>query len=223
MTGIPTVGSYGMPAHGDLPVNTVDWTLEPHRAVLLIHDMQQYFLRPFGRQSPLFDELLANITHLRDVCAAAGVVIAYTAQPGGMTREQRGLLRDFWGDGMSVDETDREIIPELTPRDEDWVFTKWRYSAFHKSDLAARLRDCGRDQMIVCGVYAHVGILMTACDAFSHDVETFLVSDAIADFTRADHVMTLEYAASRCAMVQSTDRIASALSNTAIVAGSKEA
>lgn len=79
--------------------------------------------------------------------------------------------------------------------------TKWRYSAFHHTDLLTRMRFHQRDQLLVCGVYAHVGVLITAVEAFSHDIETFVIADAVADFTESQHRMALEYAAARCAVV----------------------
>ena len=95
----------------------------------------------------------------------------YTAQPGGMTDEQRGLLKDFWGPGMRVDPADRQVVDELAPGRGDWYFTKWRYSAFFRSGLLEQMREHGRDQLIVCGVYAHVGVLMTAVEAFTNDIQ----------------------------------------------------
>ncbi|MGI5448424.1 isochorismatase family protein [Streptomyces sp. CA-243310] len=199
MAGIPTIEAYPMPTSGDLPLNTAAWSVDPARAVLLVHDMQHYFLKPLP--DTLRTELVRNAAQLRDRCVELGVPVAYTAQPGGMTERQRGLLRDFWGPGMKPSRADREIAEELGPGPEDWVFTKWRYSAFHHTDLLARMREAGRDQLVVCGVYAHVGVLATAVDSFSHDLETFLVADALADFTEEDHHRTLDYAARRCAVV----------------------
>jgi bifunctional isochorismate lyase/aryl carrier protein len=135
----------------------------------------------------------------------------YTAQPGAMTRRERGLLRDFWGPGMSASPTDRAIADEVAPEEGDVVLTKWRYSAFYRSDLERRLRLLGRDQLIVCGVYAHVGCLMTACDAFTRDIQPFLVADAVADFTLDHHLQALRYAADRCAVPLSTADTLSAL------------
>lgn len=204
MAGIPEIKPYPMPDAGDLPENTARWTVDPRRAVLLLHDMQRYFLRAFPPgEAPVVD-LVRNAALLRDRCASLGIPVAYTAQPGGMTEQQRGLLKDFWGPGMTVREADRQVVEPVAPSEQDWILTKWRYSAFHKSDLAERMRAAGRDQLVVCGVYAHVGVLVTACDAFSIDIQPFLVADAIADFSLEHHRLALDYAASRCALVTTT-------------------
>lgn len=184
---------------GELPPNTAQWTLDPSRAVLLVHDMQRYFLAPFP---PLVrDPLVRHCVLLRERCAALGVPVYFTAQPGGMSDQQRGLLKDFWGPGMRVDPVDREIVDDLAPRPPDRVLTKWRYSAFHRSDLLVQMREQGRDQLIICGVYAHVGVLMTAVDAFTNDIQSFLVGDAVGDFTAEHHRMAVDYAAGRCSVV----------------------
>ncbi|GAA2801844.1 isochorismatase family protein [Saccharopolyspora taberi] len=202
--GIPTIKPYPMPTADELPANTARWTVDPRRAVLLIHDMQRYFVRPFPAGESPGTPLVANIAALRDRCAELDVPVAYTAQPGGMTEEERGLLKDFWGPGMRVEPSDREVVDEITPAQHDWTFTKWRYSAFFRSDLLERMRAQGRDQLIVCGVYAHVGVLMTAVEAFTNDIQTFLVADAVADFTPEFHRLAVDYAAQRCAVVETT-------------------
>jgi isochorismate hydrolase len=206
MPGIPEIKPYSLPTAGDLPAGTAHWTPDPARAVLLIHDMQRYFLRPLPAEG-LRDEVVANIARLRGRCRELGVPVGYTAQPGGMTDEQRGLLKDFWGPGMRVDPADRHVVDALAPAREDWRFTKWRYSAFFRSGLLEKMREERRDQLIVCGVYAHVGVLMTAVEAFTNDIQPFLVADAVADFSEADHWMAMEYAARRCAVVSVTDRL----------------
>lgn len=204
MPGIPEIVPYPMPT--DLPVNTAQWTVDPNRAVLLVHDMQHFFLRPFRGRSPV-TQLVANAALLRQTAAAFGIPVAYTAQPGGMTPSERGLLKDFWGPGMTPSPQDREVVAPVAPREGDWLLTKWRYSAFFNTDLRARLWRAGRDQLIVCGVYAHVGVLMSAVEAFTYDIQPFLVADAIADFSEAEHRLALDYAAGRCAVVTTTDEV----------------
>ncbi|MBQ0985373.1 isochorismatase family protein [Streptomyces sp. F63] len=203
MPGLAPISAYPLPEAAGLPVSTAQWSLDPHRAVLLVHDMQRYFLAPFP--SSVRDPLVRHCVRLREHCAALGVPVFYTAQPGGMTDEERGLLKDFWGPGMSVDPVDRQIVAELAPRPGDQVLTKWRYSAFFRTDLLARMRGQDRDQLIVCGVYAHVGVLATALDAFTNDIQPFLVADALGDFSAEYHRLALDYAASRCSVVTTTE------------------
>lgn len=212
--GITPIDPYPMPAVGELPANTARWTARPDRAVLLVHDMQEYFVRAFPPGRSPGRELLANTARLVAAARAAGMPVAYTAQPGGMSAAERGLLADFWGPGMRGTAADREVIAPLAPAPGDWRFTKWRYSAFFRSDLLDRMRAAGRDQLVLCGVYAHVGVLMTAVEAFTNDLETFLVADAVADFSADRHRLALDYAAARCAVVDTTagvlDRLAAA-------------
>ncbi|MDF4249057.1 isochorismatase family protein [Streptomyces sp. WMMB303] len=205
MAGIPPIASYPLPSSHELPDNTAAWSVDPDRAVLLVHDMQRYFLAPFP--GTVRAELLGNAERVRTRCAARGVPVAYSTQPGAMSARDRGLLMDFWGPGMRASAEDRQVAEELAPAEGDWLLTKWRYSAFFRSPLLRRMRAAGRDQLILCGVYAHVGVLATAMEAYANDIRTFLVGDAVADFSQDRHRMALTYAAERCAMVVSADRL----------------
>ncbi len=209
--GLPTVGAYRLPQPGDYPANRVDWTLDPARAVVLVHDLQRHFIDifPGGPDCPA-QAAIGNIGRLRQSADAAGVPVVYTAQPPDQDPADRGLLTDFWGPGLR-DEAPARIVEQLAPRSQDLVLTKWRYNAFIRTNLLEQLRAWGRDQLIVVGVYAHIGCLLTAADAFMHDVQPFLVADAIADFTLEDHVRALSYAATRCASVATTQEITHAL------------
>ncbi|MFD7432253.1 isochorismatase family protein [Streptomyces sp. NPDC059818] len=203
-----------MPASTDLPENTATWKVDPHRALLLIHDMQHYFLRflPSGQEPRT--GLEDRVTALRQAAAAGGVPVAYTAQPGDMTPLQRGLLADFWGPGMSAAPEHRGFPERFGPTVGDHVLTKWRPSAFYRTGLRELMRSQGRDQLVLCGVYAHIGVLQTACDALARDIESFLVADAVADFGEADHRMTLEYAAARCSVVLPAKTVLSAFAGS---------
>lgn len=203
---IPTIQPYPMPRREDLPDNHVTWRPEAPRSVLLIHDMQKYFVDPFPQDASPTTELIEHIAQLRHTAIAMSIPVAYTAQPGSMSTAQRGLLADFWGPGMAAN-SERGIVDLVKPRPGDWILTKWRYSAFHRTDLLTLMRAAGRDQLICCGVYGHVGIQATLVDALSHDIQGFLAADAIADFDHGRHEATLSYVASRCAMVDTTERL----------------
>jgi isochorismate hydrolase len=194
-----SIPAYDLPAERDFQTNIAPWTPDPARGLLLVHDMQRYFLDFF--ESPVMrEQLISRVAALVTSARRYGIPIAYTAQPGSMTPSERGLIADFWGSGMRATEEDRSVVPECAPAADDIVVTKWRYSAFHGNDLAVRVAATRRDQIIVCGVFASIGCLMSACDAFSRDLEAFYVGDAMADFTREDHVRGIDYAARRCAV-----------------------
>ncbi|MDO9356216.1 MAG: isochorismatase family protein [Solirubrobacteraceae bacterium] len=208
---LPAIAPYPMPGAADLPEGRAPWIADPKRAALLIHDMQEHFVGAFQRDQEPVPALIANISALRDRAHALGIPVIYSAQPPGQSRAQRGLLQDFWGDGISADPADAAIIAELTPAAGDIQLTKWRYSAFVKTNLHDELRAYGRDQLIITGIYAHIGCLMTAAQAFMEEVEPFLVADALADFSRADHDQALGWAARRCAATLTTETLLSRL------------
>ena len=213
---IPTIGSYSMPLRADLPDNKVNWQADPSRMVLLIHDMQQYFIDAYQGLSPV-SELIEHIDKLREAAHKHSIPVIYTAQPGGQTREERGLLLDFWGDGIGHDPEKQRIIPSLAPAEEDLLLTKWRYSAFQKTDLLSIIRSTGRDQMMVCGVYAHIGCMLTAAEAFMQEIQPFFVADALADFSKDYHLQALKYASERCAYTLTTEEIVAQLNSTSTV------
>ncbi|MEY9211217.1 isochorismatase family protein [Thermobifida halotolerans] len=208
---LPAITPYPLPLPEHLPANRASWRIDPARAVLLVHDMQRYFLRPYPDGADPLRGALANIAALTDACRAARIPVCYTAKPGGMDPEQRGLERHFWGGGMRAAAEHTAIDERVAPDAADVVVTKSRYSAFVGTDLAARMAGQGRDQLVVTGVYAHIGCLLTAADAFMRDIQPFFVADATADFTADDHRFALEYAAGRCAVVTSTDRVLAAV------------
>ena len=205
---LPKIAPYSY--HEQEHQNRVNWRVDPARAALLVHDMQRYFVRAFELErdgQPLPDAqiniAIANIRRLLDAAHAANIPVYYTAQPPRQNPADRRLLTDFWGDGLQDDENAR-ILDELAPTEADTVLTKWRYSAFVRSPLEEQLKDLGRDQLIIGGIYAHIGCLTTALEAFMRDIQPFMVADALADFTEKEHRMACEYASGRCARVLNT-------------------
>lgn len=197
-----------------VPVTSAPWTLQPDRAVLLVHDMQHYFVKAYAPQSDPIATVLKNIKSLLDSAHAHQVPVYYSAQPGGMTTEQRGLFGQLYGPGMPDDDAERAIVDPLGPTAADSVLTKWKYSEFFRSDLLDILRNANRDQLIIVGVYAFSGITATSTDAIQNDVQAFIVSDAVADYTATGHNQALAWCAERTARILTTRSALSALANS---------
>ncbi|ROU18548.1 isochorismatase [Kluyvera ascorbata] len=204
---IPKLQGYALPTALDLPENKVNWAFEPSRAALLIHDMQEYFLNFWGDDSDMMETVVANIAALRDFCKKNGIPVYYTAQPKEQSDEDRALLNDMWGPGLTRSPEQQRVIAALAPDTQDTVLVKWRYSAFHRSPLEQMLKETGRNQLIITGVYAHIGCMTTATDAFMRDIKPFFVADALADFSRDEHLMSLKYVAGRSGRVVMTDEL----------------
>ncbi|MFI9509707.1 isochorismatase family protein [Nocardia sp. NPDC052566] len=216
---IPPIAPYAMPTLDEVAPNQVSWELDPGRAALLIHDMQRYFLAAYQADREPARTLIANIALLRNRCHDLGIPVIYTMQPGSQHPSRRGILADFWGAGMAVG-PDTEVVAELRPDPRDIQVTKWRYSAFQRTDLRDLLSFYNRDHLIVTGVYAHMGCMLSAAEAFMSDIHPFLALDATADFTREEHLMALNYTARRSGAILPTTALLDQLGDVSAATGS---
>lgn len=204
---LPQIAPYALPQAADLPQPRANWPLEKPRAALLVHDMQRYFAAPFpAGQSPIAP-VIGNIARIIARCRAEGVPVFYTAQTTNQDRRDRGLQADLWGQGMTDPVEHSPILDQLAPVPGDFTQVKHRYSAFQRSNLETMMRARGRDQLIICGVYAHIGCLLTAAEAFMRDIEPFFVADAVADFSREKHEMAVSYVAQVCGVPMTTAEV----------------
>ncbi|ENU91499.1 hypothetical protein F892_01758 [Acinetobacter vivianii] len=228
---IPKIASYAMPQAHEFTENKTHWQLDAKQSVLLVHDMQQYFLDFYDQQQAPIPELLKNTQALIEQARQLNIPVVYTAQPGDQTPEHRQLLTDFWGTGLKADPQITRIHPDVAATDADTVLTKWRYSAFKFSEFEQLMQQWGRDQLVICGVYAHIGCLMSAAEAFMLNIKPFVCGDAMADFSRAEHDMALKYISTRCGQVMTTSQVlrlwdlkhmATALSKEGIIAAVSE-
>lgn len=215
---IPKISSYTIPTRDEIPANKVDWELDPSRAALLVHDMQNYFIDAYVDAPELITPVVDKIRSIRTLATELDVPVVFTMQPGDQHPSRRGILADFWGPGLGTGR-DTEVIDALAPEPGDIEVTKWRYSAFQRTDLRELLGHHGRDQLIVTGVYAHMGCMLSAAEAFMSDVSPFFVLDATADFSRDEHVMAATYAAKRCGAVVTTDNVLHSLQRETVSAG----
>ena len=204
---IPRISSYDLTSACTPITNRVDWKINPSRAVLLVHDMQNYFVDFYDRTQAPIKNVIHNCQTLINKSENSGITAIYTAQPPNQTPQDRALLTDFWGPGLSEDNTQSSepkatgIINELSPSASALQFTKWRYSAFQRTPLEQWMRDNNKDQLIICGVYAHIGILSTCLEGFMRDIQCFVIEDACADFSGEEHKMARQYIAGRCGAV----------------------
>lgn len=203
---INKIMDYPMPEVDGWIQNKVNWDIVKEDAVLLIHDMQVYFTEAYNKNGKMYQTMVENIKKIRQECKNYGIPVVYSAQPEGQTREQRGLLLDFWGTGIPAGESRQDIINALYPEKDDILITKWRYSAFENTELSEFMESRKKHQLVITGVYAHIGCLTTSVIASMKNIKAFMISDALGDFSEAKHKMALEYVSQLSGMVLNTNK-----------------
>jgi nicotinamidase-related amidase len=71
-----------------------------------------------------------------------------------------------------------ELVPELTPRDDEFVFDKLAMSAFEGTPLQFALRDRGITTLAICGIALEIGIEPTVRHAADLGIVPVVVADA---------------------------------------------
>jgi nicotinamidase-related amidase len=85
-----------------------------------------------------------------------------------------------------------ELVPELAGYSGEHL-EKSRYSAFHDTDLAQRLRAWGPEKVIICGVCTDICVLHTAADARNRDYAVEVPKDCVASFDAEAHRWALQH------------------------------
>lgn len=160
-------------------------------SALLVIDMQQEDGFPLAR----FDEVVGNAGALIDAARRLAIPVIYT-------RHVNNAQGHNLAPGEPVDAHGRptsyragtpaiEILDALAPQAGEVVLDKHRYSAFHGTDLAQKLREQGIEHLVVLGVLTDVCVMASVFDAYQHDFTLSLVADACAATTLGAHYSAL--------------------------------
>ncbi|MGP3690615.1 isochorismatase family protein [Streptomyces sp. IBSNAI002] len=171
------------------PLGGPSWAIDPARAAVLVHDMQQHYVDVLSPTSARV--LLGQVERVVDWADAWGVPLLASGLRVASEPAQRGLLGSCWGIGLTAEQAAETALPRLRAADVTRI-AKRSYSAFHASDLETELRRRGRDQLLIVGVYASHGILATSVDAIGRDIRVFVPFEATADYTAGRHSAALE-------------------------------
>ena len=80
-----------------------------------------------------------------------------------------------------------EVVDDLKPEPSDEVLPKRHFSAFFGTDLEKRLREQGRDTIVVTGITTEVCVLSTAMDGLCNDFYVILLEDCSASHSKETH------------------------------------
>ncbi|ROP56888.1 MULTISPECIES: cysteine hydrolase family protein [unclassified Rathayibacter] len=170
-------------------------TIPRENTALIVVDMQRAFFDnddSLGRSgidvTPLRDAIPGTLRLVRDARAAGVPVIftRYVYMPGmvdfGPVRGAKAAER-IASNSLGAGTDEIELIPELEARPDEIVIDKSRPSAFYGTRLEPVLNGMGVRNVVICGVTTNICVESTARDAGQRDYGTYVVRDAVAEFT----------------------------------------
>ena len=180
------------------------------RTALLIIDMQRDFLEPGGFGETLGNDvslLKAAVPPLQAVLAAAretGILVIHTreghrpdlsdAPPAKVERGSPSLRIGAPGPMGRIlirGEPGHDIIPELYPIAGEPVIDKPGKGAFYQTDLDLMLRNCGIENLLVCGVTTEVCVNTTVREANDRGYRCIVLGDCCASYFPEFHAAGL--------------------------------
>ena len=181
------------------------------RTALIIIDMQRDFLEPGGFGETLGNDvsrLQAAVKPLKAVLAAAraaGLLVIHTREghrpdlsDAPPAKVERGAPSERIGDAGPMGrilirgEPGHDIVPELYPIDGEPVIDKPGKGAFYQTDLESMLKNCGIENLIVCGVTTEVCVNTTVREANDRGYRCIVLSDCCASYFPEFHEMGLK-------------------------------
>ncbi len=194
------------------PYNRHEMRLNVTACVLLVVDMQRFFLDP---ASPTFTcggvAILPTVKRLIDAFRRAGRPVIFTRHvhhPGGL---DSGIMGWWWKGQCLEGSPESEVHPDLAPMPDEKVVSKHRYSAFYHTDLETVLRCLKVEDVVVSGIMTNLCCESTARDAYYRDYRVFFPADGTGSVSEEMHVASLLNLAFGFAYVTTAEAIAGQL------------
>src|SRR5713101_356155 len=168
----------------DIP-ETVEDACDPATMALVVYDMQVGVVR----QLPDGAETVERVSQVLTAARSGGYPVFYTRHmslPSGLMGTAQIRTAMAW---QHVDDPEKveswflrdtpgfQIVPDLSPRDDEAVFDKLAMSAFAGTPLEMALRDLGIRAFAIVGVALEIGIAPTVW----HGVDLGLIPVVVTD------------------------------------------
>jgi len=194
------------------PFNTHRLELNLSRSVLIVVDMQKFFLDP---SSPTFTcgglAIIDNIKKLIDTYRKKQFPVIYTCHVHDPKGIDAGIMK-WWWEGMCIEGSpESKVIDEIAPLEGEKIIYKHRYSAFYNTDLEIYLRGLKVEDIVITGIMTNMCCESTARDAYYRDFRVFFLADATGSINEEMHLSSLLNLAFGFAYVTHTQEILDSL------------
>lgn len=186
-------------SYPDAPLQDILDPLRSTRAALLVVDMQRAFMEEnssmgaAGLSPERMRTAIPGALQLVEAARAASIPRIFTRYvylqgmvDFGLVRTERAAARKAVG-SLALGTEEAELIEELQVRDDEIIIDKARPSSFYGTRLEPVLTTLGIQTLVVCGVTTNICVETTVRDAGQRDYNTFVVSDAVAEYSEERH------------------------------------
>jgi nicotinamidase-related amidase len=97
-----------------------------------------------------------------------------------------------------------DIVPELGPKQGDFVITKHQWGAFYGTELDLEFRRRGITTMVLCGISTSIGVESTARFAYEYGYNQIFAEDAMSALSAEEHLFTVTKIFPRIGLVRKT-------------------
>jgi nicotinamidase-related amidase len=152
---------------------------------LLIIDMQNYFFRTpekrvrYSEITDAVNQLIRNFEASPDL-HVFHIISEHKADKSTWSRN----MKRKGGACLLEGSDEARIVKDVKQSGSHIILRKTRHSAFMRTDLEKRLLEKGIDRIVLCGVYTHGCIALTAVDGWSLDFEVIVAQDCIFSHRR---------------------------------------
>jgi len=102
-----------------------------------------------------------------------------------------------WGEHAIKGTPGAEVIPELQPKEKDFIVEKRTYSGFYETGLEPLLRSLYNGEsvktVILGGLHTNICVRHTSADAFFRGYKIIIAKDGVEALTREAHEEGLKY------------------------------
>ena len=161
-------------------------------AVLIIDMLNDSF-----RDGPLKDrraELVSNINDLVRAARLHQTPIIWVRQEFSPDLSDAFLVMRRKNMHFTIAGTEGcELLSELDRNAEDHEIVKKRYSAFFGTSLDVLVDQLRVTRLIICGIYTHSCVRMTAIDAYQRDLDVIIPCECVDSPDAEHHDVSLRY------------------------------
>ena len=190
-----------------------DVSIDKSKTALVVIDLQKGIV---GRPNVPYtaEAVVANAAALAAAFRANGMpVFLVRVTPSPDWKDALRPLADAAMPAQTPPPDWAEIVPEMGPKQGDFVITKRQWGAFYGTDLDLQLRRRGLTAIVLCGIATEVGVESTARDAYERGYQQVFVRDAMAGLNAESHANAIERIFPRIGRVRGTKEIIAALAS----------